>query len=46
MIPDNPIAVLSGDKDLQISFSLEDIAYLSVGVFLAMLAALLIAKSI
>lgn len=42
----NPLAVLSGEKELQIGFALEDIAKLTIGVFLAMLAALLIAKHI
>jgi len=46
MNTDNPIAVLSGEKELQIAFSIEEIAYLSLGIFIAMLAALLIAKAI
>lgn len=40
----NPLAVLSGEKELQIGFALEDIAKLTVGVFVAMLLALLISK--
>lgn len=44
MNQNNPLAVLSGEKELQIGFAMEDIAKLSLGVFLAVLGALLIAK--
>jgi len=40
----NPLAVLSGEKELLIGFDPVDIAKLSLGVFLAVLAALVIAK--
>lgn len=46
MNPTNPLAVLSGEKELQIGFDTMDIAKLSFGVFVAMLAALLIAKAL
>lgn len=42
----NPLGVLSGETELQIGFSLEDIAKLSAGIFFAMLLALVIAKHI
>lgn len=41
---ENPLGVLTGEKDLRISIDRDDIIMLSVGVFVAMLAALLIAK--
>lgn len=42
----NPLGVLSGETELQIGFAMEDIAKLSLGVFIAMLLALIIAKHI
>lgn len=44
MNPQNPLAVLSGDRQLQIGFALEDIVKLSVGLFCAVLLALIVAK--
>lgn len=38
------LGVLSGQETLRIGFDAQDIAYLCVGVFLAMLAALVVAK--
>ena len=43
---DNPLGILTGEKDLRISIERNDIILLSVGVFVAMLAALLIAKNL
>lgn len=40
----NTLGVLSGDKELRISIEQDDIIKLSVGVFIAMLLALLITK--
>lgn len=40
----NALGVLSGEKDLRISIETDDIVKLSVGVFLAFLLALVIAK--
>lgn len=40
----NPLGVLSGEAELRISMEPRDIALLSVGVFLAMLFALILAK--
>lgn len=42
----NAFGVLSGEKELRIGIEPRDIALLSVGVFVAMLLALLIAKHI
>ena len=43
---ENPLGILTGEKDLRISIERNDIILLSVGVFVAMLAALLIAKNL
>lgn len=43
---DNPLGVLSGTEQLQIKLDQQDILLLSAGVFVAMLAALLIAKQL
>lgn len=40
----NALGVLSGDQALRIGIEAEDIAVLCFGVFVAMLAALLVAK--
>jgi hypothetical protein len=40
------LGVLSGDKELRIGIEHKDIALLSLGVFVAMLLALLIAKNV
>lgn len=40
----NPLGVLSGEAELRIAMEPRDIALLSLGVFLAMLFALLLAK--
>jgi|GEM_PF-3308771 len=40
----NTLGVLSGDRELRIGIETRDILMLSAGVFVAMLAALLIAK--
>ena len=42
----NPLGVLSGEKELRISIEKEDIAMLTVGVFVAMLLALIIVKNL
>lgn len=42
----NPLGVLSGEKELRIGIETRDIIALSVGVFVAMLLALLIAKQL
>lgn len=43
---ENALGVLSGKEQLQISLDQQDILLLSAGVFVAMLAALLIAKNL
>lgn len=40
----NPLGVLSGEAELRISIEPRDIALMAVGVFVAMLLALIIAK--
>ncbi len=40
----NTLGVLSGERELRIGMETRDIVLLSAGVFVAMLAALLIAK--
>ncbi len=42
----NTLGVLSGEKELRISIESEDILKLTVGVFIAMLLALIITKYI
>lgn len=43
---ENALGILSGNEQLQISLDQQDIALLSLGVFVAMLAAMLIAKNL
>ena len=40
----NALGVLAGEKELRISIEQEDILMIVVGIFLAMLAALVVAK--
>lgn len=42
----NALGVLSGDRELRIGIETKDIIMLSIGVFVAMLLALLISKHI